>query len=42
MAKHKDKKMKKVIEHLHDDIKTFKKESNDDKKLIKKITPKRK
>lgn len=29
------KKLKKVVSHLKDDIKTFKKEASDDKKLIK-------
>jgi len=33
---------KKIIEHLKDDMKTFKKEINDDKKLVKDIKRKKK
>ena len=34
--------LKKVVHHLKDDIKTFKEEANDDKKLIKEIKKRKK
>jgi hypothetical protein len=38
----KESQKKKVIKHLKGDIKTFKKEASEDKKLIKKLKPKKK